>query len=88
MLFVFEHHSGEFGLYYDLQASHIVSSDSGGGPVTTATMVLGNRIFIPVPDALAAAFVPDAEERERFEVRSDLLYTDLPTDREPPSELV
>jgi molecular chaperone HtpG len=78
VLFVFEHHSGEFGLYYDLQASHVVASASGGGAVPTATMVLGNRIFIPVPDAVAAAFVPDVDERKRFEVRCDLLYTDAP----------
>lgn len=76
VLFVFEHHSGEFGIYYDLQGSHVVSAESGGGPIPTATIVLGNRIFIPVPDALASAFVPDAEERKRFEVRCDLLYTE------------
>jgi molecular chaperone HtpG len=76
VLFVFEHHSGEFGLYYDLQASRVVSPASGGGPCPTATLVLGNKIFIPVPDELVAAFVPAAEERKRFEIHSDLLYTD------------
>jgi molecular chaperone HtpG len=29
VLFVFEHHSGEFGLYYDLQTSRVVSDMSG-----------------------------------------------------------
>ena len=81
VLFVFEHHSGEFGLYYDLQASHVVSGESGGGAVATATIVLGNRIFIPVPEAIVGAFVPDEQERKRFEVRCDLLYTDIPSAR-------
>jgi molecular chaperone HtpG len=77
VVFVFEHHSGEFGLYYDLQASHVVASESGGGPFPTATIVLRDKIFIPVPDNLIAAFMPTDSERKRFEVRSDLLYTEL-----------
>jgi molecular chaperone HtpG len=76
VLFIFEHHSGRFGLYYDLQASESVSAESGGGPFPTATIVLGNRIYIPVPDALLGAFVPEGQEKKRFEVRSDLLFTE------------
>ena len=77
VLFVFEHHSGEFGIYYDLQAGRAVSGESGGGPISTATIVLANKIFIPVPDAIANAFLPGPQEHKRFEVRCDLLYTDL-----------
>jgi len=77
ILFVFEHHSGEFGLYYDLQTGQVVSTESGGGPFATATIVLRDRIFIPVPQQLAAAFIPQPGERKRFEVKSDLLYTEL-----------
>jgi molecular chaperone HtpG len=76
VLFVFEHHSGEFGLYYDLQTAQIVADTSGGGPFPTATIVLRNRIFIPVPEVIASAFIPSLGERKRFEVRCDLLYTD------------
>jgi molecular chaperone HtpG len=78
VVFVFEHHSGEFGLYYDLQASHVVSAESGGGPFPTATIVLRDKIFIPVPESLMGAFMPTDGERKRFEVRSDLLYTERP----------
>jgi molecular chaperone HtpG len=77
VLFVFEHHSGEFGVYYDLQAAHVVSPESGGGLFPTATIVLREKIFIPVPDALADTFIPTGDERKRFEVRCDLLYTDV-----------
>lgn len=76
VLFVFEHHSGEFGLYYDLQASEVVAPESGGGPFATATLILHESIFIPVPDELAEMFIPQGNERKRFDVRSDLLYTD------------
>jgi molecular chaperone HtpG len=76
VLFVFEHHSGQFGLYYDLQAAHVVAPESGGGPFVTATMVLRDKTFIPVPSQLAQMFIPKGTERKRFEVRSDLLYTD------------
>ncbi|MGH7705197.1 MAG: ATP-binding protein [Candidatus Dormibacteria bacterium] len=76
VLFVFEHHSGQFGLYYDLQTSRVVA-ESGGGPFPTATIVLADRIYIPIPDAVAAAFIPAQGERKRFEVHCDLLYTDL-----------
>lgn len=76
VLFVFEHHSGQFGLYYDLQAAHVVAPESGGGPYATATIVLRNKVFIPVPADLADVFIPHGGERKRFEVRSDLLFTD------------
>ena len=75
ILFAFEHHSGTFGLYYDLQTPDAVSAPSGGGRRPTATIVLGNRLFIPVPDEIADTFHPGPGERKRFEVRSDLLFT-------------
>ena len=76
VLFVFEHHSGQFGLYYDLQTPSPVSAVSGGGPVPTATIILRNRVFVPIPETVAAAFIPRSDERKRLEVRYDLLFTD------------
>jgi molecular chaperone HtpG len=76
VLFIFEHHSGQFGLYYDLQTAKVVSGASGGGPVPTATIVLRDKIFVPIPDSIAAAFIPAPGERKRFDVRCDLLFTD------------
>jgi molecular chaperone HtpG len=84
VLFVFEHHSGEFGLYYDLQASEVVAAESGGGPFPTATLILRESIFVPVPDELASMFIPQGNERKRFEVRSDLLYTDAQSSPQGP----
>ena len=72
-LFIFMHHSGEFGLYYDLQTRDIVEAPSGGGPYPTCSIVIRDKIFIPVPDNIRASFIPAPGERKRFEVRADLL---------------
>lgn len=75
-LFIFEHHSGNFGLYYDVQTSDLISSQSGGGSFETSTIVMKNRTFIPVPEGLRASFLPSVGERKKLEVRCDILYTD------------
>jgi molecular chaperone HtpG len=75
-LFIFEHHSGEFGVYYDLQTQGLISDQSGGGSFETCTIVMKNRVFIPIPPAIQASFFPDANEKKRFEVRCDVLYID------------
>lgn len=76
VLFIFEHQSGEVGLYYDVQMSEPVSSSSGGGSYETSTIVMKNQIFIPVPEPLREAFLPATGETKRLEVRCDLLYID------------
>jgi molecular chaperone HtpG len=75
-LFIFEHQSGGFGLYYDVQAPGLIAEQSGGGTFETCTIVMKNRIFIPVPDGLRQSFVPQTGERKRLEVRCDILYID------------
>jgi molecular chaperone HtpG len=75
-LFIFLHHSGQFGLYYDLQTREMVEAKSGGSSYPTSTIVLKDRIYIPVPDEIATSFVPAPGERKRFEVRSDILRTE------------
>ena len=76
VLFIFEHHSGEFGLYYDLQTQSLISDQSGGGPFETCTIVMKNRIFIPVPPHVQMSFLPQQNEKKKFEVRCDILYID------------
>ena len=77
-LYVFQHHSGEFGLYYDLQGTEPFATTSGGRAFPTCTIVLKNQIYIPVPEEIAAVFIPSEGARKRFEVRCDLLYLDTP----------
>ena len=57
-LFIFEHHSGEVGLYYDLQTRNLLSDQSGGGSIVSCTIVMKNRIFIPIPPSIQASFLP------------------------------
>lgn len=76
ILFIFMHHSGQFGLYYDLQTREPVDVPAGGGPYPTATIVLKDRLFIPITDEIRASFVPQAGEKKRFEVRADILRTE------------
>ena len=75
-LFIFEHHSGKFGLYYDLQTRSLINSQSGGGSIESCTIVMKNRIFIPIPPAIQGSFLPQQSERKRFEVRCDILHID------------
>jgi len=75
-LFIFEHHSGEFGLYYDLQTRNLISAQSGGGSIASCTIVMKNRIFIPIPTSIQASFLPAEGEKKRFEVRCDILHID------------
>ncbi len=76
VLFIFEHHSGEVGLYYDVQMSAPVTSASGGGAFETSTIVMKNQTFIPIPLEIQGAFMPEIGETKRLEVRCDLLYID------------
>ena len=73
-LFIFQHHSGEFGLYYDLQTRSLISDQSGGGTITPCTIVMKNRVFIPIPMAIQETFLPKVGERKRFEVKCDILH--------------
>ena len=75
-LFIFMHHSGQFGLYYDLQTHDVVEAPAGGGAYPTCSIVLKDRIYIPIPEEISASFVPAPGEKKRFEIRADILRTE------------
>ena len=74
VIFVFLHHSGNFGLYYDILCPRLVGAESGGGVRATSTILAKNRTFIPVPHEIVDDFLPKAGEKKRLEVRCDILY--------------
>ena len=74
VVFIFQHHSGRFGLYYDILCPALVGAASGGGPRLTSTILTKGRTFIPVPDEIANDFLPKAGERKWLEIRCDILY--------------
>ncbi len=77
VLYIFQHHSKQFGLYYEMQTKELVSDKPNGELFATCTMVLGDTIFIPVPDAVAKVFIPTDSSKKRFDVRCDLLYPEV-----------
>jgi len=77
VLFIFQHHSQRFGLYYDILCPGLVAETSGGGQFLTSTILTKERSFIPIPDAVAGAFLPEAAERKRLEIKCDVLYLDV-----------
>ena len=74
VIFIFQHHSKRFGLYYDILCPGLIQAPSGGAPRVTSTVLAKNRTFIPVPEDIATDFLPMAGERKRLEVRCDILY--------------
>ena len=76
VIFVFQHHSKRFGLYYDILCPGLVEASSGSGQRVTSTILTKNRTFIPIPDEIAKNFLPKAAERKRLEVRCDILYSE------------
>ena len=74
VIFIFQHHSGRFGLYYDILCPELVGAASGGGPRVTSTIITKDRTFIPIPEEVANDFLPKEGERKRLEVRCDILY--------------
>ena len=75
VIFVFQHHSGRFGLYYDILCPKVIGS-SGGGKYVPTTVIAKNRIFIPVPTEIDTVFLPSVDEVIRLDVRCDILYLD------------
>ncbi len=75
-LFIFMHHSRQFGLYYDLLTREIVEAPAGGGAYPTCSIVLKDRLYIPIPEEISASFIPEPGEKKRFEIRADILRTE------------
>lgn len=76
VIFIFQHISGHFGLYYDILCPGLIRADSGGGLKVTSTIVTKGKTFIPVPPEITEDFLPIAGEKKRLEVRGEILYLD------------
>ena len=74
VIFIFQHHSGQFNLYYDILCPNVVAEVAGGGPHVTSTILTKERTFIPIPSELVDVFLPAIGERKRLEVRCDIFY--------------
>ena len=74
VIFIFHHASGAFGFYYDIQLNELLSIPPGGSSFETMTIAVNNAIFIPIPEDLSQHFIPQGDEKKRFDVRYDILY--------------
>ena len=77
-LYIFEHHSGEFSLYYELQGKELLPDGPAGCRIPSCTIIVKDQIYIPIPDSVLAGFRLGPNERKMFEVRSDLLFPEPP----------
>ena len=73
-LYIFQHHSGEFNLYYELQGQELLPNGPGGNRIPTCTIIVKDQVYIPIPDSVLTGFRVGPNERKSFEVRCDLLF--------------
>ena len=77
-MYIFQHHSGEFSLYYDLQGTELLPGGPSGCRIPTSTIIVKNQVYIPLPDVVFGGFWVGPGERKSFEVRCDLLFPEPP----------
>lgn len=77
VLFIFMHHSERYGLYYDIQTSLPVGGTASGSSFPTCSLVLKNKVFIPIPEAIASSFIPGPDDKRKFEIRFDIIRSDV-----------
>ena len=77
-MFIFEHQSGEFGLYLRCPDERAGGLDHVRRRILqTSTIIMKNQIFIPDPCVTSGMrLVTKAGETKRLEIRCDLLYID------------
>ena len=73
-MFLLQYHSKRFDLYCDILCLGLVGAGSSGDAKSTEIIFQRERTVIPIPDEIAQDFLPEANERKRLEVRSDILY--------------
>ena len=62
VIYIFASEDDDVSLYYDIELKNpLDSGQTGGSPLSTTTIVTGNKIYVPVPKELEPAFrVTDA----------------------------
>lgn len=77
VIYIFTEATGRLSLYYDIELRGPISdTNASGGLFPTTTLITQNRIFVPVPEALAVEFRVDVGPKEFF-VRFDTLANEL-----------
>ncbi len=74
VIYIFDHPNGHFTLYYDLElrtplADHL----AGGKSLPSTTLLLKNRLFVPIPEELEAEFRVSEGAEKRYYVNFDTI---------------
>jgi len=78
IVYIFSDETGKIALYYDIELrEQLEEKSASGGMFPTTTLVLKNRIYVPVPELLEPAFRPVDGAKEFF-VRFDLIVASSP----------
>ena len=73
VVYIFADEEGAVSLYYDIELkTPLDSAQTGGAPLSTTTIVTGNRIYVPVPDELEPAFRVTGSAKDYY-VRFDTI---------------
>ena len=73
VIYIFDHPSGSITLYYDIELRTPLSEHQASGKmIPTTTLILKNRLFVPVPDDLVDEF-RIAEGSKQFYVNFDTI---------------
>jgi molecular chaperone HtpG len=73
VVYIFTEATGRLSLYYDVELREPINrAKASGGMFPTTTLITKNRIFVPVPDALAEEFKVATGPKEFF-IRFDIL---------------
>ena len=57
VIYIFDHPSGSITLYYDIELPTSLSQNQANGMMLpTTTMILKNRLFVPIPSELEEEF--------------------------------
>ena len=71
--YIFTDTTGKLSLYYDIELkTPLEKEQTGGAMFPTTTIVIKNRIFVPVPKNLESAF-EIIDEKKEFSVRFDTI---------------
>lgn len=75
IIYIFSDSTGELNLYYDLKLKEALGTETTGGSMfPTTTIITKDRIFVPVPKEIEAAFqIADSDGVKEFYVRFDTI---------------
>jgi len=75
VVYIFTHVSSHITLYYDIEMPDPIKDViAGGNGFPTTTIIMKNRIFVPVPPLLVPSFYIEQGKKE-FYIRFDSIVT-------------